>query len=405
MSWKWHGLGVLLAVLLAVILRKKSSRTPVMIWVVTPDSTGLQHDAIILERFLESSKTTLLSQAPPPPANDHSCVYLYLEVSPMNLPPYAHPGWNNHHKQSCRVALMVNTDQFTTELLETDNLELILCKTRQCVEWVDRAQRLYRQTRESTSNKPQPPVPIVYIGFTSEIPSPTATSHDTSSLARFDKFLHVAGKSPHKGTMSIVQAWIQHSEWPTLTLTSFHNPAVSAILTNLQQRHGLQRLPPNIEHFNYKLNKTQMANILRSHGVHLCPSGMEGFGHYINEGRAVGALVVTTDYPAMNEIVVNETIGILVQPTELLPWHNGLPYAHVDADAIAHTMTSKILSKSRQERADIGARARRAFHHDEAEFAKRARHVYCYFCKCKGIMVKGAESPACAENACGLQLE
>jgi glycosyltransferase involved in cell wall biosynthesis len=290
---------------------------------------------------------------------------------------------------------MVNTDQFSKQLLETPNLELILCKTRQCVEWVHKEQQVYRREREMTAHRPHPPIPILYTGFTSQLPSPTTPNQ---SLARFDKFLHVAGKSPHKGTMSIVQAWIQHPEWPTLTLTSFDNPVVDIIM------NSVQRLPPNIDHFHSKLTKAEMANIQQNHGVHLCLSGMEGFGHYINEGRAVGALVVTTDYPAMNELI-HEEIGVLVPPTQFIPWHNGLPYAHVSVDAISQAM-KKILTKSLQERADIGARARRAFFQDEAEFAKRVKRVDCYFSTCKGIMVNDvAESRACAENACGLQFE
>jgi hypothetical protein len=59
------------------------------------------------------------------------------------------------------------------------------------------------------------------------------------SLACFDKVLYVVGKGRHKGTMAIAQAWMQHPEWPTLTLTSFHNPVVDNILANLPQR-----LPP-----------------------------------------------------------------------------------------------------------------------------------------------------------------
>lgn len=410
---------MLLAVLFAwtwTKSRQAVSSKYVTIWVVTPDSTGLQQDAHIFERFLGSH--TALSQAPPPstlltPNDDkdrNKCIYLYLEVSPTSSSFNAHPGWNDVQSK-CRIAIMINTDQFTRDVFDTPNLELLLCKTRQCVKWLDQEQERYLQEKPQ-----QQRVPIVFTGFASDVPavsssSSSTTSHDDddddeTSLARFDKFLHVAGKSPHKGTLSILQAWIQHLEWPTLTLTSFNNPAADMILSTLQQQN--RSLPSNIQHLNYKLPKTELAAIMHSHGVHMCLSGMEGFGHYINEGRAVGALVVTTDYPAMNEMIRNETIGILVEPMKMLTWPmNGLPYAHVDANAIADTMTVKVLPKSLQERADIGARARRAFHEDQRKFAKRAKQLDCFFQNCRGVRVDGAveESRACAEESCGLQVE
>jgi hypothetical protein len=69
--------------------------------------------------------------------------------------------------------------------------------------------------------------------FTSEIPYTTKSTNESLSLACFDKVLYVVGKGRHKGTMAIAQAWMQHPEWPTLTLTSFHNAIVDNILANL----------------------------------------------------------------------------------------------------------------------------------------------------------------------------
>jgi multisubunit Na+/H+ antiporter MnhB subunit len=45
-------------------------------------------------------------------------------------------------------------------------------------------------------------------------------------------------------------------------------------------------------------------------------SEREGFGHYINEARAVGAFVISTDHPPMNELVTPER-GALVKPTRV----------------------------------------------------------------------------------------
>lgn len=50
-------------------------------------------------------------------------------------------------------------------VLKTLNLELLLCKTRMCVTWVDKAQCVYKREWEPTIHKWQPPVPIAYNGF------------------------------------------------------------------------------------------------------------------------------------------------------------------------------------------------------------------------------------------------
>lgn len=48
----------------------------------------------------------------------------------------------------------------------------------------------------------------------------------------------------------------------------------------------------------------------------MCPSLAEGYGHYINQARAAGAVIVTTDAPPMNELIVSNAMGVLI-PTKI----------------------------------------------------------------------------------------
>jgi glycosyltransferase involved in cell wall biosynthesis len=43
--------------------------------------------------------------------------------------------------------------------------------------------------------------------------------------------------------------------------------------------------------------------------VHICASEREGFGLYLDEARAVGAYIISTDHPPMNELVTPGEAG------------------------------------------------------------------------------------------------
>ncbi|CAB9511713.1 Glycosyl transferases group 1 [Seminavis robusta] len=371
---------------------KSETTTTTTLWTITPNSTGLLVDASIYETYL-GSELSMLEESPPTNNNGkHSCVYLFLELTPKTTNADMHREWKTNKRSSCRVMVMANTDQFTIETLDLPNLELILCKTRQCVSWI--------QQKQQEQNKK---IPMFYTGFTSIVPS-SASLQDDDNLERFHKFIHVAGRSPHKGTWSILQAWLQHPHWPTLTLTSYNNQMVDHLLAQLKQQLRIQHLPSNIRHLTQKLSRAEMDHLMTSHGVHLCLSGMEGFGHYINEARAVGALLLATNYPAMNEFVTAKNTGILLEPSNMLEWTNGLPFANVGAPELARVMNQIVLPMSLEQRRDYGQRAQEAFYTDRKLFQQRMTHLQCYVESCRHDDSTKKDASSCA-HTCGLQLE
>src|SRR3989344_1923248 len=70
----------------------------------------------------------------------------------------------------------------------------------------------------------------------------------------------------------------------------------------------------------------ELLRLQQSSGVHLCPSREEGFGHYINEARALGALVMTTNWAPMNDLV-QDHFGVLIpcQLTSTSLYQSSLP--------------------------------------------------------------------------------
>lgn len=116
--------------------------------------------------------------------------------------------------------------------------------------------------------------------------------------------LHVAGTSHLKGTNRLVDVWLLHPEWPTLTLVAQRNPSTP--------REFRPRRADNIRWIADRISDGELAVLRHANPIHILPSEAEGFGHSLAESLACGALVVTTDAPPMNEIVTPDR-GLLVR--------------------------------------------------------------------------------------------
>jgi len=112
-------------------------------------------------------------------------------------------------------------------------------------------------------------------------------------------FFHLAGRSVAKGTRAVIEAWERHPEWPRLTV--LQHPKMVATPSRA----------PNVAHIVDYVDAHALRRMQNSHLFHLCPSETEGFGHYLAEAMGVGAVVLTTDGPPMNELVTSAT-GILI---------------------------------------------------------------------------------------------
>lgn len=142
--------------------------------------------------------------------------------------------------------------------------EAVLCKTRD-------ARRLFAPLVGDRA---------VLTGFLSEDryePGPRVQRH----------FLHTPGGSIVKGTKAVLEAWHRYSIKHRLTVVSSLRPPAP----RTSYVAWATRLPegPYRRHQN-------------SHAFHLCPSEYEGWGHHLHEGLSVGAAVLTTDAPPMNDV-------------------------------------------------------------------------------------------------------
>ena len=182
---------------------------------------------------------------------------------------------------------------------------LIWCKTKYAL----------RQLQHLNNN-------VSYLGFTSR------DLNDSSIDPDFDKYLHIAGQSGQKGTVSLMKTWAKHPEWPVLTVISRNKDHKSITA-------------PNIIFISSFLSEKRIKELINKHGVHICPSESEGFGHSIVEAMAVGAIVMTTNAPPMNELVSQED-QCLFQYRKKSKRHYGEIF-YVDECSIEKKMTSIFL--------------------------------------------------------------
>lgn len=94
--------------------------------------------------------------------------------------------------------------------------------------------------------------------------------------------VHIAGRSPLKGTKVLMEAM---KLIPDIPLTVY-------------RPIGMYNVPHNVKHVRSHI--PDMRPIINNAWIHVLPSQYEGFGHALNEAMCVGATIVTTDAAPMN---------------------------------------------------------------------------------------------------------
>lgn len=185
-----------------------------------------------------------------------------------------------------------------------------------------------------------------YLGFTSE------DRLDASVTRNWNGFLHLAGGSTLKGTEDVVSLWKRHPNWPVLTLVQ-------------SRPDPKESFPPNIKVLSGYLDDALLREIQNSNGIHLCPSRSEGWGHHIVEAMSVGALIVTTDAPPMNEHLSSQN-AVLVAYGRTEPRRLGANF-FVDGAAFEKAV-ERILAMPDAEKSRLGQAARQAYEEINASF-------------------------------------
>jgi glycosyltransferase involved in cell wall biosynthesis len=226
-------------------------------------------------------------------------------------------------------------------------------------EWTDRrdlgmlrvADRVWVKTAAAEQLFAERGCRVLKIGFDSE-------DRLERAVPRTPQFLHLAGRSPLKGTQRLLALWRRHPEWPALTVlqdepAGHDSDGVNAANVILQRGFASDQ---------------HLRTLQNAHRFHLCLSEAEGWGHYIAEAMSVGAVTFTTDAPPMNELI-GEGRGVLVG-ARLGERHNLACIARFDERALEAAI-ARTLALDDAQLAAIGAAARSWFLANKHDFTAR----------------------------------
>lgn len=122
-----------------------------------------------------------------------------------------------------------------------------------------------------------------HIGFTTRY-APQALPETRDAV-----FLHAAGASRYRNTEAVYEAWRR-----------FWRPGIPPLVIVARGHRRPAKMPPGVT-WHEHLGEAAYRQLFRACAYHVLPSMAEGYGHALWEARAVGAVVVTTEAPPMNE--------------------------------------------------------------------------------------------------------
>jgi hypothetical protein len=108
-------------------------------------------------------------------------------------------------------------------------------------------------------------------------------------IKRQFSFLHVAGQSVIKNTEAVIDAWNDFNIPYHLDLIATKYLFFSRVKSD------------KITVYRDRIHEGMYVTLLNKNRFHVCPSKYEGWGHSIHDARSVGAVIITTDAPPMNE--------------------------------------------------------------------------------------------------------
>lgn len=250
--------------------------------------SGLNQDAKIYQQNIPNSYIIQVDRNSPdkhPEAEVYADVNLYLES--LHGRSFFFPAKERW--------LMVNQEYLYPE--NVGYVDVLIAKSRYAEKILrDYVTKMSLQTR------------VIYLGHTSLL---TPLDEDNYQGKDWHLLVHLAGKSRQKGTRQLIQLWqknggFRHLDPQSRLIITCRDMCFVKVVEELQyiprQEKGWVDEKTGLVVY-LMLDEKELDELKRQAGLFICPSLVEGYGHYINEGTANRALVMTTDFPPMNELV------------------------------------------------------------------------------------------------------
>ncbi len=247
------------------------------------NGVGLQQDYLLLKGLLESwgHQVNGVHFKRIDGGTPRADVNIFLEViAPVIMPKAKHNWFIPNQEWYCS-----SYDPIIPHMTK------ILCKTRD-------AEAIFRNKLMVQYDR------IEHIGFESR-------DRYQPLVTRKRKFLHVAGKSTFKNSEAVAYVFAKYFDTPwepennrELVFVGVHQNLLAAA-----RDHKNVRYIPQI-------SDSGLEELMNECVFHILPSSAEGWGHAIHEGLSCGAVMITTDFPPMNEF---SGASIFVKPQGITP--------------------------------------------------------------------------------------
>lgn len=330
------------------------------------ESPGLYNDALIYESVLEKyfdvkilmpkdiiESVIMLKE-------NISDIYFFLEmIFDINI-------YDTDYKNKL-IIFMPNQELFR-DGFKLEIINLVLCKTLIGKEMFDSLKKTYEYSYNTFFTK-----------FTTYIPEDL---RNYPIVKDENLFISFAGKSPFKNIDVLVNMWIKNNGFlhidPNIKLIitcyghcfiQFMKSIVKYFKITFVKLTGDIFKYKNLVLYNIKLESDDYKKFITSANCAFCVSRKEGYGHYINESRYFNTCVLTVNAPPMNELVIDNKNGILVD-VEKVRLLNSYNYQLYDVYPEYNDFKNKIIEliKNKKKLTEYGKYGKKLYDEDKDYF-------------------------------------